>query len=222
MTISNLPTNTKAYTALLLSIFDNLQIEDEQSNLYQVPIKYSNSSRLYKKLNSNNSKNIEFRTPIMGLIETDNVINLERAQNMLLRRKFQVNGNTITIKYNSTPVDFIFELIIISDTLTTMSKIKESIITRFHNNTYYIDYVSYTGETIRTPVILNEIKTEIDNQEDDFLGNRFIECRLTLTVEGFVETKIELNKTKVSEIELLQKDYSKKVINLLDTYTITG
>ena len=221
MIINTNQIDTKAYTALILSVFDNLQLETD-NGLFTIKLVYGNNSRLYKKL-ANKSDSITYRTPIMNIIETANTINLERSTNRLLKRKkLDINGQTVQLTYNSTPVDFMFELNIVSDTLTTMSALKETIISKFHNNTYYVDYISPLGETISTPIILNEITPEIDNEEDNYNGNRFISCRLVLTVEGFITNKWNTTGNKITLIETILSDYSNNINKILDTYTIEG
>lgn len=221
MPILNFYDASKSYTAIVLQVFSNLQIYINGSDLYTIPIVFSNASRLKKKLSRTQNKEFNYRTPIMSLETNITSEGLDRSTNRLLKRRVIENGgNNISVTWNDTPTNFQFSLTVIADTLTTLMNIVEGIKGLFHNNVTYKDYISPLGYTIRTPIKIESISVNIENEESVYEGDRILEAEFDIILEGVVHSQFNTSNKKISEIQLLLNDYSNSLDNTIETYLV--
>lgn len=221
--IINFFDEAKAYTALLLRQFSNLQLRINESSLYTIPILFATPDRLHTKLRTNGqvSQSISYRKPIMSLMLKSDEIDLERVTNRLLKRKrVQTSDTTFTITWNDQPTNFNFQLLISADTLTSLTNIVSAVSTTFYNKVLYLDYKSPLGETISTPIILNSVEYNIDNNEDEPLQDRTIEAILDLSVQGVKHSQFTTESGFIKEIDFILEMYIKDIEDTIEKYTI--
>lgn len=225
---------TKSYTSMLLNQFSNLNIQINETDLYEIPIVYSNTSRLYKKL-ANTDQSFTYRTPIMSLeVNIDVSTSLARATNPMLKRKVldiveeieTEEGlieeiNKVGVTYNDKPTDFLGTITIIADTMTTLTNIVESINTMFYHNTLYSVYKTPLGEEINTPIKLENIEMNIDNNESEFNDNRLLEAVIELRVEGVTHSNYNTNGKRIELIDLYIHNYYKDIEGVIEHYSIS-
>lgn len=211
---------TKSYTAMALKTFSNFQLQINDTELYTIPLVYASASRLYKKL-AKPDKTFSYRTPIMALdvnIDTDS---LERATSPHLKRKVvDVNGTDLAITFNDKPVNYIGTVTVVADTLTTLTNIVEGINSAFYNNVLYKDYKSPLGESIRTPIILQSIEMNIDNNEDIPEMGRLLEATITFKIEGVIHSNYNTTGKRITDIQLIIQTYGLEVDKVIEEYRI--
>lgn len=216
--------STKSYTAMMLKTLSNYQLRIDDTELYTIPIVYANSSRLYKKLSSKDKDNtFSYRTPIMALEMNIDTEALDRATSPHLKRQvIDVGGESYSVTYNDKPVNYTGTLTVVADTLSTLTNIVEGINSSFYNNVIYKDYKSPLGESIRTPIILEGVDLNIDNNEDIPEMGRLLEATFNFKVEGLIHSNYNSNSKIITDIQFIIKNYTKEVEEIIDTYRITA
>lgn len=221
MAIINRYDATKSYTAMMLQVFSKLELLINQTDLYNIQIVFGGASRLKKKLANIQENTFSYRTPIMSLDVGITNAGLERATNRLLKRRvLNIDAESVAVKYNDTPTDFEFKLTILADDFSTLSNIVEGIRGLFHNNVTYKDYKSPLGDIIRTPIIIDNIVADIENNEDVFENDRLLQAEFDLRVEGVIHSQFESNVKKITRIDMLIDDYTIDINNIIEQYTI--
>ena len=213
---------TESYTALALKTFSNFQLQINDTELYTIKLVYASASRLYKKLASKNKdKTYSYRTPIMALEVDIDSDALDRATSPHLKRKLiNINNDSVSITFNDKPVNYIGTLTVIADNLVTLTNIVEGINSSFYNNVLYKDYKSPLGESIRTPIILQSIDINIDNNEDIPERGRLLEATIVFKIEGVIHSNYTSNSKIITDIQFIINDYSLEVERLIDSYRI--
>lgn len=230
MAIINYYESTKSYTALILSLFDQITLARSGDN-YTVPVRFANKSRLFKHLEykSRESRSLySHLVPIMSLEFSGMDINLERQTNKLLKKGWVHYYNETTgayeqsiITWNDTSVDFNFRLNIVGNTITELMQITEYIISMFKNTLYYVDYKSpIYDRTISTPIVLNSTEVELDNNEDMYEDDRLISTSLDFTVKGIIHNNIRPITGRINDIEFNLDYYDKEVEYRMEQYLI--
>ena len=223
MAIINFNNSVKSYTASLLKLFSNMQLKiDSDTNLYQIPIVFSSASRLYKEL-AKKDDSFTYRVPIMSLsIDIDTSTGFgERAISSVLKRKvIETENDSLLVTYSDKPLDLLGTITLIADTATTLTNLIEYINSMFYNNVIYFDYKSPLGENIRTPIKLENIEINMNNEEDVYEGNRYLEATIGLRVEGVSHSQISTNSKKITHIDFILEDYYKGIENIIDSYEI--
>ena len=221
--IINFFDEAKAYTALLLQQFSNLQLKINDSSLYTIPILFATPDRLHAKLTTNGqtSQSIKYRKPIMSLMLKNDEVDLTRVTNRLLKRKkVKTSDTTFNITYNDQPTNFNFQLWIKADTFTSLTNIISAITTTFYNNVLYLDYKSPIGETISTPVLLKGVEYMVDNNEDNNNMDRTIDASIDFTIQGVRHSQFTTETGFIKEIEFFLNIFVKDIENTLEQYLI--
>ena len=217
--IINFFDESKSYTALMLQQFSNLQLKITDINTYNIPILFATPDRLAAKLGNTNSA--KYRKPIMSLMLVDDEIDISRTTNRLLKRRaIKTSDTTFTVTYNDQPVNFNFELWIKADTFTSLTNIVSAISTSFYNKVLYLDYNSPLGETISTPIVLNDITYIVDNNESENNMDRTLDAKITFTVQGVKHSQFQVPTGFITEIDFILNIYKKDIENTLEQYTI--
>lgn len=230
--IINYYESTKSYTALLLSVFDNIQI-DRNDGPYTVPIKFAKKSRLIKKLeyeardSAGERSTYSHLVPIMSLDVTGLERNAIRQTNHLLKtgrvhvQDDQGNYDYTILTWNDTPTDFLYELTVYSKTITELSNLIEYIISKFKYSLYYVDYNSpIYVKPISTPIELETTNIDIENNEDMYEEDRLVSASLSLRVKGIVHNNIQPQTDRIERIEFNLNHYNEQVNTLLEQYII--
>lgn len=214
--------STKNYTALLLSLFDNIQLQKTDNTYYTIPIYFSNKSRLYKKLaRTQVDKQYSIKIPAFSLELINWEPSYDRATSRFLKRKvvaFDAFKSTVT--WNDTPINFNFKMTLLSKNLEELTNISEAIISIFKNNLYYIDYKTPIGDTISTPISLESADVNIDNNEAEYLDDRMLESEFTFKVEGVAHSQFNTLNGTVKTINFILERYNLSIDQIIEQYTI--
>lgn len=211
--------SSRNYTAILLKLLSNYKLEISTNDYYTIPVKFSSASRLYKSLNKNDHGSL--RVPIMGLEINETPPDYSRSTNKFLKRKIlEIDSENVRVTYNDTPVNYNFTLTLLSDSMTSLTNINEAIISEFHNGVRYVDYTSPLGEIISTPIKLESISLDTDNNESDFIEDRLIQSTFTFVIEGVVHQQLNYDEKYIKEINLYLQKGVDEVEYELDSYTI--
>lgn len=219
--ILNFHNSTRAYTAMMLQMFGNMQIKIDDSKLYNIPVLYEAPSRLYQKL-AKPDKSFTYRVPIMSIeMNIDAQSSIGRLTNPILRRKIvELENYKLGITYNDKPCDFLCTLTVISDTLSSLTNIVEGINAMFYHNTLYGTYKTPLGDEIRTPIKLEDIGLNIDRNDDVPEADRYLEATFMFRIEGVVHSNFNTTSSKITEVGLIIKDYNLDIETELAKYMI--
>lgn len=212
---------TKSYTAMALQAFSNLHIKINDTATYEIPILFSNPSRLKQKL-AKPDKTFTYRTPIMGLeINIDAQSSLNRTTNSMFKRKvLDIDNIKVGVTYNDKPCDFLCTLTVIADTMTSLTNIVEGINSLFPNNVLYATYKTPFGDELRTPMKLEDIGLNIDNNDGVQEDDRYLEATFMIRIEGVIHSNYHTTSSRIKEIEFLIKDYTFNIDTILERYSI--
>jgi len=229
MIINDSNNMVKLYTGALLSIFDNIQLaRRDVNNPYTVPIVFGSKSRLYKSLYRKDSTNdtviYQLSVPAMSLSITGIERNLQRQTNRMLKNKIvEIDSQNARVNWNDTAVNINYTLTIISKNITELMEITEYIISNsFKNGLYYIDVNTPLYTTpISTPIIMNTTSTVIDNNEDDYGNDRYLETTFDFTVQGILHNNVTTDSKLITSTKL-NMYYENLLNSLIDSYTINA
>ena len=212
--------STKSYTAMLLSMFDNIVI-DKQGASYTVPIYFTDREKLVMMVD-NTSASIDTVVPTMSL--QFNSLDLEptRQTNHLLRKsRIQIDGVTYDVQWNDSMVNYNFTLNILTRTMNDMTAILEFIISKFKNSLYYMNYKSPIFEDyISTPIVMESNSVEMVSDESFDGRSRMVQASIEFTVKGVVHNNITSTQAKVETIELFLQTYDQEVANTVQQHVL--
>ena len=213
----------KIYTAVMLSLFDEIQLNRRE--LYTIPITFGSKERLYQRLYEQQTKpdsiTYSMSLPAFSLEFNGVDRNLERQTNRLLRKTIlQIDDNNVSVNWNDTSVDLQFTLHLISKSMTEMTQVIEYVISSFKNGLYYVDVKSpLYQDPISTPIILDTAQVEIDMNEEVYEDTRVLETSFDMTLKGILHNNVVSNSTIIKQIDLnmyLDLEYKK----LADSYKV--
>ena len=210
MAIINQYDMSRLYTAVLLSLFDDIQLaRRDPLNPYTVPITYTSKSRLYKKLYSESSKAdgvmYSMNLPAMALSFNTFTPNLERQTNRMLKKRIvEIDATSATVNWNDVATDFDYTLTIVGKSLTELTNIAEYIVSTFKNQLYYVNVKTplYPNDPISTPIKLTTTTVNIDNAEEEYAGDRMLECVLDFTIQGILHNNVTTDSKFITSVQL--------------------
>lgn len=227
MPVINEHSMVKIYTGAILSMFSDIQLKRRDTTPYTVPVYYGSKSRLYKHLNkmAENQTGVIYQQllPAMSLSTNGLVQNKARQTNRLLKKKIvEIDTQNVTLNWNDTTVDIPFQLSLISKNLTEMTNLAEYIVSVFKNGLYYIDVnTPLSPFPISTPIILEDSSFEIDNQEDEYSGDLYLETTFNFTVRGILHNNVTSDSKIITNIAInafMDLEYSK----IVESYNIVA
>lgn len=209
MSIISKHNQTRLYTSVLLSMFDMIQIQRRDDELYTVPIYQGNQDRYTQTKNKSDGNLIyESVVPRMSLSFQNISIDLTRQTNKSIRKKYlDINDTQMNVSWNDTPVDLDFTLKVVSKTKTELFQILEFIMSSFKNTLYYVNVDTPFYKNVSTPIRLNTTSPEIENYEDEFDKISGISAELDITIKGFFHNNIDVSNNntvdKITSFKLL-------------------
>ncbi len=196
----------KSYTAAMLKLFSDYRLDIDGTNEYEIPLFFGSASRLYKRL-STKTRGVSIRLPAMSLDLNSYEPDISRNVSRLLKRKVvSIDDDNIRINYNSTSVNLSFNLILLADTMTSLSNITEFIMANFLNGVRYFDYISPLGEVISTPIRLVSVQNDSDNFADDYSEDKSLRMLFEFSIEGQIEHPYTEDAKKLKQIQLFLYD----------------
>lgn len=208
MAVINEYNMTKIYTAVVLSLFDNIQLARRDVTPYTVPIVFGEKSELYKRLYAEATKDPSvthgLQMPAMSLSFNGMERNFDRQTNRLLKKRLlEIDGLTTQVNWNDVAVDLSFTLTLVSKSMTEMTNIAEYIMSVFKNGLYYVDVTTpLYSEAISTPIKLNTTSVEIDNNAEVYENMRTMETSFDIVVKGLLHNNLTAVNTKITKAML--------------------
>lgn len=180
----------RKYTAAMLNLFNDLEIQYEDSNgstrARNIPIKYSSIEK-YKELDNYSAEQLTSGNvnvlPRAALALSTMIKAEQRIQNKNLKINKVKQENSFEYMYNSVPYEFTFELAIICRGMNEAAMIIEQIAPRF-NPVVNIDVwdAENLNEPTRIPVKLLDIG--IESNEYDELSSNLVTVNVGLSIMG--------------------------------------
>lgn len=219
---------SRLYTAVLLSLFDDIQLTRRDAlNPYTVPIMFADRSRLYKKLyrvDTSDTTGVNYSLNLPAMALTFNGFNpaLERQTNKLLRKKIAtVDENNVTVNWNDVATDFSYNLLLVGKSLTEMTNIAEYIVSTFKNQIYYVNTLTPLYQSpVSTPIILNTVDVNIDSNENEYSDDRLLECSFDITVQGILHNNVKSTSRIINEVQL-NMYMETELQNILQSFQVT-
>lgn len=169
----------RKYTAALLEMFNNLEIQYKDSagntRSKNVPITYSTKekSNIFDKYTVEQLQSGNYNVlPRASLALTSLMKNTERTTNKNVSINKIKNENTFDYQYNAVPYDFNFDLNVKCRGMNEATMIIEQVLP-FFNPVYNIDIweIDTLDEPTRIPIILLDVSVENDSEYDEFSQN---------------------------------------------------
>ncbi len=180
----------RKYTAAMLNLFNDLEIQYEDSNgntrARNIPIKYSSIEK-YKELDNYSAEQLTSGNvnvlPRAALALSTMIKAEQRIQNKNLKINKVKQENSFEYMYNSVPYEFTFELAIICRGMNEAAMIIEQIAPKF-NPVVNIDVwdAENLNEPTRIPVKLLDIG--IESNEYDELSSNLVTVNVGLSIMG--------------------------------------
>lgn len=180
----------RKYTAALLDLFNDLEIQYKDSNgatrSRNIPIKYSSKEK-YKELDNYSTEQLLSGNtnvlPRASLAISTMIKAEQRTTNKNLKIGKVQGENTFEYMYNSVPYEFTFELAIMCRGMNEASMIIEQIAPKF-NPTINIDVwdAENLDEPTRIPVKLLDIG--IESNEYDEISSNLVTVNVGLSIMG--------------------------------------
>ena len=216
------------YTAVLLSLFDNIQIKRRDAlNPYTIPVTFGSKSRLYKRLYSEFVKDpsVIYQQQLPAISVDFNGIerNFDRQTNRMLKKKLvDIDGLSATVNWNDTAVDLPYTMTLIAKSMTEMTNIIEYIVSVFKNGLYYIDVKTplYT-DTISTPIVLETSDISIENNSEEYGDMRLLEATFDLKIKGILHNNVTSTNSKITKA-MLNMYMDLQYQTIVQTYQVQG
>lgn len=197
------------YTGVVISLFDNIQLQRRGTTPYTVPVVFAEKDRLHKHLQEQTRKASSttiYQLSVPALSITMNGMDraLERQTNRMLKKKLvEIDSQTVTMNWNDTAVDLAFEMTLLAKSLTEMMHINEFIMSSFKNGLYYSNVKTplYT-EAIKTPIILNTASIQIDDNEFEYGDDRLLSTKYDIIVKGILHNNLTSNSKVITNPRL--------------------
>ncbi len=180
----------RKYTAALLDLFNDLEIQYQDSNgnvrSRNIPVKYSSIEK-YKELDSYSSEQLlsgntnvlpRASLALSTMIKTD-----QRIQNKNLKINRVKQENSFEYMFNSVPYEFTYELAIMCRGMNEAAMVIEQIAPKF-NPTVNIDVwdAENLSEPTRIPVSILDIG--IESNEYDELSSNIVTVNIGMSIKG--------------------------------------
>lgn len=216
------------YTGVVISLFDNIQLQRRGATPYTVPVVFAEKDRLNKHLQEQTRKQSSTTTyqlsvPALSVTITGMDRALERQTNRMLKKKLvEIDTQTVTVNWNDTAVDLTFTMTLLAKSLTEMMHINEFIMSTFKNGLYYANVKTpLYSEAIKTPVILNTAAIQIDSNEFEYGDDRLLTTNYDLVVKGILHNNLTTNSKIITDTRLkLYEDFEYQ--NLLSQYSVVA
>lgn len=201
----------RKYTAALLNIFNELEIQYNDSNgvlhSKNVPVKYSTKEKSmeFDKYTTEQLLDGNYNVlPRANIALSQMVKSEQRVRNKNLKMNKVENENSFDFLYNSVPYEFNYDLVVLCRGMNEACMIVEQIVPRF-NPTYEVDIydASNLDEPTRIPVKLLDVS--IESQEYDELSSNIITVSFGLSLTGNLYPPIK-SIQKIKEVKMSIND----------------
>jgi len=197
------------YTGVVISLFDNIQLQRRGATPYTVPIVFADKDRLHKHLQEIKNKQssttqYQLSVPALSVSLTDMNRALDRQTNRMLKKKLvEIDSNTVTMNWNDTAMDFQFKMTLLSKSITEMQLINEFILGAFKNGLYYAKVKTPLYDTpINTPVVLNTASISMDNNDLEYGNDRLLSTVYDITVRGILHNNLTTDSKVITNPRL--------------------
>ena len=144
----------------------------------------------------------------------------KQISRLLKRKVVSIDDDNIRINYNSTSVNLSYSMVLLADSMTSLTNIAEFIMANFLNGVRYFDYISPLGEVISTPIRLVSVQNDSDNFADDYSEDKSLRMLFEFSIEGQIEHPYTEDAKKLKQIQMFLYDRVVTDTALIENFNI--